>query len=122
MITLAATLLAALPAHGLAGLVDGEDGVIVHPVTTAPADALRSVHVLIGAFAPMAGPAPAHSILGARAYAHDGGTDYRDLGELYYGGAELPFAQAVSEACTAAAEWFSSHDPSDGTPTAPDGN
>ncbi|MFJ8763160.1 hypothetical protein [Streptomyces cyaneofuscatus] len=119
MLTLAETLLAALPAHGLAGLID-DDGVIVHPVTTTAADALRGVHVLIGAFAPMSAPAPARTILGARAYAHDGGTDYRDLGELYYAPAALPLTQAVSEACTAAAEWFAP-DLSDGTPAAPVG-
>ncbi|WP_228184007.1 hypothetical protein [Streptomyces anulatus] len=117
MLTLAETLLAALPAHGLAGITD-DDGVIVHPVTTTTADAMRGVHVLIGAFADMSGPAPAHTILGARAYDHDGGTDCHDLGELYYSTAELPLAQAVSGACAAAAEWFSSA-PSGGARTAP---
>ncbi|MFJ2225631.1 hypothetical protein ACIOFY_37015 [Streptomyces anulatus] len=117
MITLAATVLAALPGYGLAGLAD-DDGVIVHAATTTTADAMRGVHVLIGAFADMAAPAPAHTILGARAYDHDGGEDFHDLGELFYGGAELPLAEAVAGACSAAAAWFSAA-PSDGIRTAP---
>ncbi|MGY4935869.1 hypothetical protein ACWD7T_33185 [Streptomyces sp. 900116325] len=105
MITLAATLLAALPARGLAGFLD-DDGVIVHPQAVPSADARKGVHVLIGSYAAMDERAPEYAVLCATAYRHDGGIDFEALGDVYDGSGDALLTAEVARAVEATAQWF----------------